>query len=208
MNEFLSSFDQPVALLFPFIGAAIGWLTNYIAVKMLFHPREPKSLLFFSVQGVFPKRQKVFAKKLGKLVSEELISVPELIDRLAKVADSERAQQMVGESIERVIRHKLPEVIPMIAMVLNDEMVLTVRRTFAAELTPFMQELLHRMGEDIENELSVQQIVEEKVAEFSSDKLEEILMEIMRREFRFIELVGGVLGFLIGTVQLGLLSFS
>ena len=51
--------------LLPLIAALIGWLTNLIAVKMLFHPRKSINLGFFSVQGVFPKRQKALAKKLG-----------------------------------------------------------------------------------------------------------------------------------------------
>jgi len=42
------------------------------------------------------------------------------------------------------------------------------------------------------------------VEAFSSDKLEEILFSIMRKEFRFIEMIGAVLGFLIGCVQVGL----
>ena len=40
---------------------------------------------------------------------------------------------------------------------------------------------------------------------FSSDKLEEMLLGIMRREFRFIEGVGAVLGFVIGWIQIGIL---
>ena len=39
------------------------------------------------------------------------------------------------------------------------------------------------------------------------DKLEDILMRIMRNEFQFIELVGAVLGFVIGTFQAGLFYF-
>jgi uncharacterized membrane protein YheB (UPF0754 family) len=53
--------------------------------------------------------------------------------------------------------------------------------------------------------MDVEAVVREKVAAFSSDKLEEMLLGIMRREFRFIERVGAVLGFVIGLVQLGIL---
>jgi uncharacterized membrane protein YheB (UPF0754 family) len=44
--------------------------------------------------------------------------------------------------------------------------------------------------------------VREKVESFSSDKLEDMLFSIMKKEFRFIEIVGGVLGFFIGLLQL------
>ncbi|MBO73024.1 MAG: DUF445 domain-containing protein, partial [Flavobacteriales bacterium] len=35
--------------IFPFIGAITGWVTNWIAVKILFHPKEPKNFFFFKV---------------------------------------------------------------------------------------------------------------------------------------------------------------
>ena len=40
--------------LLPVIAAAIGWGTNYLAVRMLFHPREERCILGLRVQGVFP----------------------------------------------------------------------------------------------------------------------------------------------------------
>ncbi|HMT36432.1 MAG TPA: DUF445 family protein, partial [Chitinophagaceae bacterium] len=66
----------------PFIAAFIGWFTNWLAIKMLFHPREPINILGYSLQGIFPKRQKQFAEKLGSLVAKELISFDEISAKL------------------------------------------------------------------------------------------------------------------------------
>jgi uncharacterized membrane protein YheB (UPF0754 family) len=52
--------------------------------------------------------------------------------------------------------------------------------------------------------MDVKELVREKVEAFSSDKLEEILFSIMRKEFRFIEIIGAILGFLIGCIQIAL----
>jgi len=59
----------------PFIAAIIGWFTNFLAVKMLFYPREKIKILFFELQGVFPKRQELLAVRIGKLVADDLLSV-------------------------------------------------------------------------------------------------------------------------------------
>ena len=69
------------------------------------------------------------------------------------------------------------------------------------------EELIDKLSGELEEDLDVQRIVEEKVSAFSSDKLEEILVSIMRREFKFVEMVGAVLGFFIGVAQILLLSF-
>lgn len=193
-------------LIIPLIGAFIGYITNYVAVKMLFHPRREIRILFLPIQGVFPKRQRVFAQKLGEVVSTELISVEEIVRKLADKAGSEKIMLAVGEHIERVITEKLPKVIPMLAMVLSPELVTTVKGAFVTELKGMIEQVVQTIGSDLTEEVDIRQIVEEKVLNFSPDKLEEILFAIMRREFRFIELIGGVLGFLIGMIQVALLD--
>lgn len=192
-------------LVLPLVGALIGWITNYVAVKMLFHPRVPKRLLFIEIQGVFPKRQRALAEKLGNIVSQELFSVDEVVSHIQEAAQSEEMLGLVSDHIEHVIRNRLPQVIPMIAFVLNDDLIQTVKQTFVGELKVFLGEITNKLALSVESDLDVHRIVEEKVMNFSSDKLEEILFAIMKREFRFIEVVGAVLGFLIGLVQIAYL---
>nr|WP_203364210.1 DUF445 family protein [Bacillus sp. REN10] len=65
------------------IGAAIGAVTNSIAIRMLFHPYRPyyigKWQLPFT-PGLIPKRRGELAEQLGKMVSEYLLT-PESIER-------------------------------------------------------------------------------------------------------------------------------
>ena len=194
----------PILLLLPVIASLIGWFTNYLAVKMLFHPRIPFHFLGISIQGVFPKRQNQLAEKLGTLVAEELFSIQEVTLKLKELATSEESMDLVGKRIEKTIREKLVKSFPMLAMFLTDEMVEKVTNLFKAELQDFLAESAQDIGNKLEESLDVKELVREKVEAFSSDKLEEILFSIMRKEFRFIEMIGAVLGFLIGCVQVGL----
>ena len=59
-----------MSYLLPFIAALIGWVTNFLAIKMLFHPRKEIKILFLSIQGIFPKRQNELADKIGDLVAK------------------------------------------------------------------------------------------------------------------------------------------
>jgi uncharacterized membrane protein YheB (UPF0754 family) len=45
----------------------------------------------------------------------------------------------------------------------------------------------------------------EQVASFTSDKLEHMMMSVIQKELRFIELAGAILGFIIGLAQVFLL---
>ena len=194
--------------LLPLIAALIGWMTNYIAVKMLFHPKEPKKIVGITFQGVFPKRQNVLAEKLGQLVADELFSVSDVSAKIKEFATSDEAMNEVGKRIEMTIRNKLVQAFPMLAMFLTDEMVEKVTGLFKNELKDFLSATSQGMGEKLEENLNVEAMVKERVNAFSSEKLEKLLNQLMKKEFKFIELVGAILGFLIGCLQLVISLFA
>ena len=58
----------------------------------------------------------------------------------------------------------------------------------------------------MEESVNIQALVRDKVQTFSSNKIEELLVDFMKQEFRFIEKIGAVLGFLIGVIQVILIT--
>jgi len=192
---------------FPLIGAITGWVTNWIAVKMLFHPKEPKNFLLFKVQGVFPKRQKVMAEKLGHIVASELFSIDDVVSKM-KSSNNEDVFGVVEQKIDDFINVKLASSMPMLAMFLNDDLKNKIKTTLLDEISDILPGIIDSYAEKLKSEIDIKAIVYDKVVNFSSDKLEDILYSIMKKEFKFIELLGGVLGFIIGLIQLLILSFD
>src|SRR5260221_1527163 len=64
-------------------GAVSGYITNAVAVWMLFHPYEPKGIGPFKIQGAIPKNRERLARSLGKTVSERLLPEDDLARQLA-----------------------------------------------------------------------------------------------------------------------------
>ena len=64
------------------IGALIGWITNKVAIKMLFRPVNPVKILFFKIQGVFPKRKDQMAISLADTIESELLSKEVIMDKI------------------------------------------------------------------------------------------------------------------------------
>jgi uncharacterized membrane protein YheB (UPF0754 family) len=188
--------------LIPLISAFIGWFTNWIAIKMLFHPREPKRILGLTFHGIFPKRQKQFAEKLGKIVSTELISFEDIKNKLVQPSTVAKVMPLIRERLDGFIKTKLTEKMPILSMFIGNNTLDQIKESMVEELANSLPEMLEHLGGELKNEFNVEQIVADKVNNFSSDKLEEILLSIMSKEFRFVEIIGAVLGFLIGLLQL------
>lgn len=192
-------------MLLPVVGAFIGWFTNWLAVKMLFHPREPWRILGLTIQGVFPRRQAVLAEKLGDVVAEKLITDRDIAAKLDNPKVREAIKARVLSFLDTAIKERLPAAVPMVAMFLSPSLIQTVTEAFSADLDSVIDDTLKQLTGSLGQNLDVREMVRSKVAAFSSDRLEELLVDIMKRELKFIEVVGGILGALIGLVQITLI---
>ncbi len=191
-----------VYFLIPLASGAIGWFTNYLAIKMLFHPRVPIRFMGMTMQGIFPKRQRQFAEQLGQLVSDKLLSFDDIKGTLISAENLSQLQPLIEEKIDHMLRVKLKDTMPMISMFVGDKTIAKLKDTFSEEIIAQLPDLIDQYLEGVSGRLDIQQLVTEKVAEFDVLELEALLKSVLGREFRFIELLGAVIGFLIGLVQL------
>jgi uncharacterized membrane protein YheB (UPF0754 family) len=175
-------------ILIPFISAFIGWFTNWIAIKMLFHPRMPINILGITFHGIFPKRQQQFAEKLGKMVSTELISFQEIEEKITNSRNIDKVLPFIEERIDDFLRRKLSEVFPIISMFIGDSTISQLKTVFMEELRVIFPEMIRKYMKNLESEMDLEQRVTAKVAKFSSEKMESILVQIMSKELRFVEI--------------------
>jgi uncharacterized membrane protein YheB (UPF0754 family) len=194
--------------LIPVISAFIGWFTNWIAIKMLFHPKNPIKILGITFIGIFPKRQAQFAEKLGKLVSAELLSFDDIESKITNTDNIDQLMPQIDAHIDHFLRVKLADQMPVISMFIGDKTIQQMKSVFMAELKEIFPSIMKSYMGNLKKDLDLEKIVVDKVKGFSSDKLEQILNDIMSKEFRFVEIIGGVLGFIIGIVQVILTMIS
>ena len=109
--------------------------------------------------------------------------------------------RLLDERIDHLIAVTLPKRLPIISKFVHSDLSREVRAALVANAGELISPIISRVGTKLSRNIRIQRIVEEKVAGYSSEKLEELLLAIMKREFRFIEYVGAVLGFLIGSMQ-------
>ncbi|QQR97853.1 MAG: DUF445 family protein [Sphingobacteriales bacterium] len=190
----------------PLIGAFIGWITNFIAIKMLFHPRRPVKVLFLTFQGIFPKNKPRIANKLGTVVQRDLINFSDIKDRLKDPDALSNFKEEIALKIDDAIRDRIDKN-PILKNIVPDQFIQNIHKAIVKEIELNLPEVIESSITKIEQKLDIQELVRNKVSNFSDEKLENMLMDITSREFKFIEVIGGVLGLLIGIMQLIIQSF-
>lgn len=189
----------------PIIGAVIGWITNWVAVRMLFRPYRPVKVLGFDFQGVIPKRRAELARSIGQVVEKELISIDDLLAAVKSKDMTEKISEALAVSIKSRIMDRMPVFVPLsVKRVISDIITDQVKK----DIPSMVGESLGRFGHLAKENISFQAIVEERVNNFSLERLEEIVLSVSARELKHIEILGGVLGFIIGLFQAMILYFT
>ncbi|MEI7736275.1 MAG: DUF445 family protein, partial [Ferruginibacter sp.] len=161
----------------------------------------PINILGFKLQGIFPKNQQLIAQKLGQVVSKEFLSFAEIEAKVTNPENLEKLKPEIESHIDKFLKEKLSTVFPMLSMFIGDKTINQLKAAFLAELESLFPILMKNYMTSLEKDLDLEKIVTEKVASFSSEKLEDILDQITKKEFQFLEVIGAVFGLLIGLVQ-------
>lgn len=191
----------------PLIAALIGWGTNYIAVKMIFRPLRPRRFFFFTLHGLIPRRQRELAEKIGATIEANFVSHKD-VEKVLNSGDMQsEVAKMIDEQVDKFLNQQLGT-IPMIGMFLQGPLIDEIKGRLVKQLQGSVPELLDRLMTKLEQDLSFRDIVREKVEAFDLRKLEDIIYDISARELRAIEYLGGVLGFLVGLIQVAIVSWA
>ncbi len=191
----------------PFFSAAIGWITNYFAIKMLFRPRIAKNIMGVKIQGVFPKRQHELGIRLGNVVAKELFSVKMIKEKI----DNESVRGQLKEAIMIEMENYLREYRDgnkMMAMFLNEKTIASIKVKLGEKLETTIPKMIEKFTGKMEEDIDIAEIVADRIHNFSHDRLENLLMSIIDKELKLIEILGAVLGFLVGLLQLGFVFFT
>jgi uncharacterized membrane protein YheB (UPF0754 family) len=91
-------------------------------------------------------------------------------------------------------------------MFLQGDTLTRVRTALVQQLEARTPHLIEQIITTVEEKVDFGQIVESKVASLELDRLEDLINRVASKELRTIELLGGVLGFLVGVVQVMLVG--
>ena len=185
----------------PFITALIGWFTNFLAVKMIFRPRREVRIAGFKIIGLIPKRKHDLAVKIAETIEKELISHRDIREILRTKDFHLHTGTVIRNRIERFIDEKLASN-PLLSMFVTPEISGKLTDTLMDELQKELPGLIDSLFESVEKKIDFRKIIRSKIDGFDLTRLESIIYAIAARELKAIEIFGGVLGFIVGVLQL------
>lgn len=183
------------------ISAVIGWITNWVAIKMLFRPHNEINLGLFKIQGLIPKRRAEIGTGIADVIQNELISIKDVIANIDREEFSKRLNDLIDDVLEKNLKTKVKEKFPVMQMFFSDKMAKDVSNTIKGIVMENQEKIFEIFSNYAEENIDFSTIIKDKISNFSLDKLEEIINGLAKKELKHIEVIGAILGAFIGLVQ-------
>lgn len=204
--------ENPMEVLtIPITAAFVGWITNKIAVDMIFYPLEWKGLNIWRVpgepfglfgwQGIVPAKCTAFSARLTDVVTRDLVDVNEVFGRL----NPRRIVKLLRPEIPKVISEVSGDLLPKWLLWLPGAAGsgLTVPQVEAVNLLSdrMITGLVTDLKADPTKYMDLQELI---VGEMEQDKslLVNLMQQCGREEFKFLVNSGLWFGFLLGLIQM------
>jgi len=211
----------------PLLGAFIGYITNYLAIKMLFRPFEEKRIFGIRVPftpGLIPKRRKEIASAIGETIEKHLLTK----ENLHRLFEESGYKERLKKRIEIILEDMVNEIIIDIREGLKEGVSLgkfNIKTAFVAVAfekivdrvgdrvkEKLKEKLLERASDSIErnieeelpqllSRLDVKKMVQDTFLEMDIETLEKIVIGFSEKQLKYITYTGAVLGFIIGLLQ-------
>ena len=183
------------------ISGAIGWITNWVAIKMLFRPHKEINFGLFKIQGLIPKRKAEIGTGIASIIQNELISVKDVISNIDREEFSKRLNSLIDDVLDKNLKKKVKEKFPLLQMFFTDKVAKDVGNTIKDIVMENQEKIFEIFSNYAEENIDFEIIISDKISNFSLDKLEEIITLLAKKELKHIEVIGAILGMLIGAVQ-------
>lgn len=181
------------------IGGVIGYITNVLAIKLIFRPIEPIKIpiLNFEIIGLIPKRRNEISKNIGEIIQEEFLSMDDILSNIMNEDDKENITEYIKEKIKNIAQEKMSFVPFPIRGMIEGYIMDSVDVEVKAAIDELSEDIMNKAKERI----NIQEMVENKINELDLYQLEELIIKVAKKELKHIEILGLVLGFLIGIIQ-------
>ena len=189
----------PVSWVLPAAGFLVGYVTNWMALTLIFEPAEPIKIGPFTLQGLFIKRQGEVASEFADVVCEKVLNSKNIMASLQE----EPARSKLKNILENQLKGSLDvfEKDPMVGMLVSADKLQEAREDMTKRMNDMefndegpMKEFANKgsmMRDQIQSSLKV----------LDASEFNDVLRPVFKKDEWKLILAGGVIGVIIGTLQ-------
>jgi uncharacterized membrane protein YheB (UPF0754 family) len=188
-------------LIMPIFGFITGFVTDWLALKMIFYPREPKGFLFFRWQGLFQKRRSQVALDYGGLIADEVLTVRNVMEAVLTGPKSDKLFALIQREVQRTIDTQTSIAKPIVAFAVGGREFQELKRTAATKAIEYLPQTVRYVEDYATDALDVHNTIVDKMRQLTPVEFEGILRPAFKQDEWKLIAVGAIIGGLVGELQ-------
>ena len=191
----------------PGFGFVTGFASDWLALNLIFIPREPKKLLgFIPVHGVLHAQRSDVTRDYAHILANDLFSADVLLEAILHGPTSERLFAAVDKELSAALDAQAGFAKPLITLAIGTKRYRDVKDTIVQMVLERLPETLQEAKDYTAKTLDIENLIVEKMNNLTPDQYEAILRPVFKDDEMLMVTVGAVLGFLVGELQVVLVE--
>jgi uncharacterized membrane protein YheB (UPF0754 family) len=190
----------------PACGVVVGWITNLLAIYMIFEPVEPRKFGPLLVHGLFLRRQREVADVYAGIIAEDIVTIGNIGEQLMQGPRSDRTRVMLEASLRPAVDRAAGGTVTReaVRLAVGSREYDTIKESVAAEaahytMTPLTDPDFSRRQSD-----RIEELLSGRMRQMSYPDFVELLRSAIREDEWLLYLHGAVLGFGAGLLHLAI----
>ncbi|SNR48113.1 hypothetical protein SAMN06265360_10727 [Haloechinothrix alba] len=188
-------------LVMPIFGFVTGWVTDYLALNMLFLPREEKRFLGIRLHGKFQRRRAEVGVRYGDLIAKEILTPRNLFEGMLSGPKSDKLVAIVQREVRRTIDEQAGIAKPLVILAVGGRRFQELKQDATARVLRTAPETARSMFAYTEQALDIRNTIAERMKVLTSGQFEQIIRPAFKEDEKTAVMVGAVLGGVIGEMQ-------
>jgi uncharacterized membrane protein YheB (UPF0754 family) len=186
----------------PIGGVIIGYVTNWMALWMIFQPVEPRRIGPLKLHGLFIRRQPEVSGVYGEIIAEDIVTLGNIGDELLHGPRADRTRQMIEDAMRPAIDRAAGPARLAVQVAIGSGQYETIRESVATEAVDYTMTPLTDPEFNRRQSAALRELFTERMRELPHSDFSELLRSAMREDEWLLLLHGAVLGFVAGVIHL------
>ncbi|QRY62655.1 DUF445 domain-containing protein [Gordonia sp. PDNC005] len=191
----------------PIFGFSVGFISDYIALNMLFRPQLPKKYLgFIRFQGLLHAHRDKITRDYAKILAEDLFSPENLIQGILEGPGSDKLFALVARELESAIDSQVSVAKPLVSLTVGTQKYRDLKDKVVADVLAHVPDTLAHANDYTLTTIDLENTIVEKMSELTEVEYESIMRPVFKDDEPLMIAIGAILGGLVGEIQVQLIE--
>ncbi|WCL81665.1 DUF445 family protein [Saprospira sp. CCB-QB6] len=186
----------------PLGGLVVGYLTNVLALNMIFKPAKAYKLFGWKIQGLFILRQKEVAKEYANIVANEIITMPNIFRAMFEGDASDRLLHIIEQHVNESFDQTAGFSSALIRITSGSDSYDRIKEIACRRLVAEVPEHIHLIFDYAQQALDIEHTLSDKMSSLPPEEFVDFLRPVFQQDEWKLLLVGSILGMAAGFLQI------